>query len=102
MIRSWLVILIVLTCSLVKAGNHNNEAASARTGAINGNDTVYFDLSKAVTNGDFVQFPVYISSVDTVYTLDFSFKFNHNNLLYDSIINQTIQLKVDSHYNPAD
>ena len=78
---------MVFAGNFVMAGNPDNGGKPARA-TINSMDTVVFDLSEAITNGDAVQFPVYISTApgDTAFTLDFAFKFNHANLYYDSII----------------
>ncbi len=65
-------------------------------------DTVVFDLSKALLNGSSISFPVSIISDDTISALDFSFKYDHTNILYDSIIDLTGYLQSISFYNPND
>ncbi len=99
-----LTMLIALTAGagVVIAGNPGNVGKYPRVAAINAQDTVVFDLSQATTFGDDVQFPVYIMSDDTVNALDFSFKFNHANLIYDSIINLTLHLQPVSYYDTLD
>ena len=65
-------------------------------------DTVVFDLSRAVLNGDTIQFPVSILSDDSVFSLDFSLKYNHSDFIYDSTIDLTNNLQALSYYNVAD
>ena len=48
-------------------------------------DTVVFDLSQAIIVSNKVSFPVYVLSDETINSLDFSFMYNQNNLLFDSI-----------------
>lgn len=72
------------------------------TGIIDNLDTVVFDLSKAVITSGYIDFPVSILSDDSVYSLDFAFKFNHANLKYDSIFDLSNYLQSLSFYNPYD
>lgn len=65
-------------------------------------DTVYFDLSSAVVNGNQVEFPVFYDSDDQIVALDFNFKYNHNKLDYDTIIKLANYLDVLAFYNVND
>jgi len=69
---------------------------------INASDTVVFDLTQATVVGTDVEFPVFILTDDTINALDFSLKYNHANLLYDTILNLTGYMQVLSYYNPND
>ena len=74
----------------------------SKTFAINLLDTVVFDLSKADTLINSIEFPVYILSDDTVTALDFSFKYNEVDFSYDTIIDLTTYMQTFSYYNPFD
>jgi len=69
---------------------------------INASDTVVFDLTQATIVGTDVEFPVFILTDDTINALDFSLRYNHANLLYDTILNQTGYMQVLSYYNTND
>lgn len=66
-------------------------------------DSVFFDMTKAVIiNGTFVDIPVSIKSDDIINALDFQLKYNHANLLYDSIYDFTGHIQMSEYYNPND
>ena len=65
-------------------------------------DTVVFDLSLAIRNGSYIDIPVYILSDDSIFSLDFSLKFDHSKLEYDTIIDNATYLQSLSYYNPSD
>jgi hypothetical protein len=77
-------------------------ASTASPLIINSADTVVFDLSQATCAGAYIQIPVSILSDDTIYTLDFSLKYDHINLTYDSVANHKAYLNESSYYNPPD
>lgn len=52
-------------------------------------DKVIFDISKAITKGNYVEIPVSIISDDAISTLDFSFQFNDASLVFDSYVDNT-------------
>jgi hypothetical protein len=98
MLKTLLLFTIALAGSLMIA----SVPVNAKNSSVNSADTVFFDLSKASVNGDDVEFPVYFRSDDSVFSFDFSFKFNEGNLIYDSIINLTLHLQPTSYYNHTD
>ncbi len=65
-------------------------------------DTVIFDYSSSVITSTYIDIPVKIHSDDVVNALDFSFKFNHNVLTYDTTIELTSYMISNSYYNPVD
>ena len=69
---------------------------------IDQNDTVTFDLSQAVLNGNILEFPVTIKSDDAINALDFSFQYDHSKLLFDTIINRTTYMSALSFYSASD
>lgn len=69
---------------------------------IDSHDSVYFDLSHALWCTNYVMMPVYISSDDTIFALDFSFRFNLTKLRYDTLINHKSYLLPSAYFNPAD
>ena len=76
--------------------------SSAAPIIINSSDTVVFDLSQATCTSGLTQIPVSILSVDSVYTLDFSLKYDHTELAYDSITKLRSYISESSYYNPPD
>lgn len=107
--NSLLILITTLFCTTTIAGNHNNNSQesnnklfSEKALIINTTDTVVFDLSKALAINNYIEFPVYIVSDDTVYSLDFSLKYDQTVLTYDSIINLTSYLQPFSYYNTMD
>lgn len=89
--------MVLVSCTKLLA-----QPQSQSLQAINTSDTVVFDLSQAVITGNYVEFPVYMLTDDTVFSLDFSLKFNQLNLTYDSIINLTSYLQPFSFFNSND
>ncbi|HRH04039.1 MAG TPA: T9SS type A sorting domain-containing protein [Bacteroidia bacterium] len=65
-------------------------------------DTVHFDLSNAIIATNNLSFPVLISSDDTINSLDFSFKYNHQKFHYDSISTIINSIQPLAFYNPID
>ncbi len=65
-------------------------------------DTVTFNIGLGNIIGNSVEFPVSIHSDETVNALDLSFKFNHLNLTFDSIISLKPYLQIFSYYNASD
>lgn len=69
-------------------------------------DTVVFDVSQAavVTVGvdNYVDIPISFKSDDIINALDFSLKYNHSNLLYDTIFDFTGHIQMAEYYNPND
>lgn len=103
-----LLIVAILLMAAVAFGSdgithQNNKTVKAlKTAAIDASDTIVFDLSQAIITGSFVEFPVYFHSDDAINALDFSFKYNHTNFEYDSIIDLTNYMQQLSYYNPND
>jgi hypothetical protein len=84
------------------SGVYTYELESSNALAIDSTDTVYFDLSSATLVGNQLILPVGIVTNQPVNSLDFSFKYDHNLLDYDTIINLTTYLQGLSYYNTAD
>ncbi len=106
------LILIILTAGIFsladeKISNQNTVEGEgnylpAQFSTINNLDSVVFDLSLAVDTLNYVYFPVSILSDDSIYSLDFSFKYNNTKLIFDSIIDMTNYIQFLSYYNGAD
>lgn len=90
----------LLTVISIAGSTDNSYLQTPET--INTGDTVVFDLAQAVINGTFIEIPVFILTDDTINALDFSLKYNHTNLLYDTILDLTTHLSTLSYYNPSD
>lgn len=69
---------------------------------VDSTDTVYFDLSNLSVSGDTAFFPVYIASDDSVYALDFSFKFDLDSMEYATTIKLAGYLDFFGHFNAND
>ncbi len=85
----------------VNFSDSGNDPANV-TLIINNLDSIYFDISQAVLNGNVVEFPVSFKSDDIINALDFSFKYNELELEYDTIINLTTYIQHLSYYNAND
>lgn len=94
--KSLFILLVILIGNKSVAQNSNS------TVIINALDTIVFDIAQAQINGSYVEFPVSFLSDDTVYAVDFSFKYNYLNFTYDSILDLTNYLQQLSYYNPND
>lgn len=80
----------------------NKFESAAKISLINALDSVIFDLERASHVGSRFSFPISISSDDTINALDFSFKYNHSKLSYDSITDLTNYMQPLAFYNPND
>lgn len=85
---------------LVSADNNNKKSNSTPT--INTSDTIVIDLANETMVGNKITFPVFISSDDTIYSLDFSFKYDQTLFDYDTILNLSASLQSNCYYNAAD
>ena len=65
-------------------------------------DSVIFDCSQLTGVSGPIQIPVSIKSDDLIYAVDFSLKYDHNALQYDTTINVTTYLQGLSFYNTND
>ncbi|MFM7016600.1 MAG: T9SS type A sorting domain-containing protein [Bacteroidota bacterium] len=81
-------------------GNHPNETPKVQT--INAQDSIVFDCSQLTGATGNIQIPVSIISDDTVYSVDFSLKYDHSALQYDTTVNVTTYLQALSYYNTGD
>lgn len=87
--------------STIVSSDPGNDPANV-TFVINNLDSIYFDISLAVINGNTVEFPISFKSDDIINALDFSFKYNELELEYDTIINLTNYIQHLSYYNAND
>jgi hypothetical protein len=102
--KKQLLILIFIYCGITLANASGNYPADRLSDnlIIDTGDTVVFDLLHATVNGGYVQFPVYFKSDDIINAVDFSFKYNQLDFVYDSISNLTNYLQPLSYYNAVD
>jgi hypothetical protein len=100
--------ILLLACVLISyispviGGSSLYDLESANALAIDSTDTVYFDLSNSTLIGNQLTLPVGIITNQPINSLDFSFKYDHNLLDYDTIINLTTYLQGLAYYNPSD
>jgi len=90
------------TLSFGKAASIFSREITSENLIIDNGDTVVFDLLHATINGGFVQFPVYFKSDDIINAVDFSFKYNQVDFVYDTISDLTNYLSSLSYYNAVD
>jgi len=102
------------TCPLISSetyrgilvGDINGNYASVNGGPNSfkqgGNDKVVFDVAHAVTFGNYIDVPVSIVSANPVNALDFAMITNENNIVYNSIIDNTTYLQSLANYNSGD
>jgi hypothetical protein len=75
-----------LSIDLQEAKHYSTlDLTEIQTPAIDSLDTVIFDLSQAVYGSNTVYFPVYFSSDDLIYALDFALRYVDSRLVYDTI-----------------
>lgn len=65
-------------------------------------DTLVFNMSASIYNGTNWTFPVYFKSDDVINAVDFSFKYDHAVLDYDTIVNLKAYLQSLENYNSFD
>lgn len=99
-----LINLIVLwTCSLMaQQSTITSNPGQSDIQTIDALDSVIFDCSQLTGATGAIQIPVSIKSDDLVYSVDFSLKYDHSVLQYDTTINVTTYLQGLSNYNSVD
>ncbi len=99
-----LINLIVLwTCSLMaQQSTITSNPGQSDVQTIDALDSVIFDCSQLTGATGAIQIPVSIKSDDLVYAVDFSLKYDHSVLQYDTTINVTTYLQGLSNYNSVD
>ena len=99
-----LINLIVLwTCSLMaQQSTITSNPGQSDIQTIDALDSVIFDCSQLTGATGAIQIPVSIKSDDLVYAVDFSLKYDHSVLQYDTTINVTTYLQGLSNYNSVD
>jgi hypothetical protein len=98
-----LQLFIFLSCGVMAQENKSNSAPGQMdVQTIDALDTVIFDCSQLTGASGPIQIPVSIKSDDLVYAVDFSLKYDHAALQYDTTINVTTYLSGLSNYFPID
>ncbi len=69
---------------------------------IDAQDSIVFDCSQLTGVTGAIQIPVSVISDDTIYSVDFSLKYDHTALQYDTTIDVTTYLQALSFYNTND
>ena len=69
---------------------------------IDAQDSIVFDCSQLTGVTGAIQIPVSIISDDTIYSVDFSLKYDHSALQYDTTVDVTTYLQALSFYNAVD
>lgn len=77
---------------------------SMNLASIDSADSVIYNMGAAVYTATHVSFPVYFNSDDLIYAFDYSFKYDHTRLSFDTIILAPAGsgLLAYSYYNPND
>lgn len=91
------------TCSLMaQQSKINSNPRQSDVQTIDALDSVIFDCSQLTGASGAIQIPVSIKSDDLVYSVDFSLKYDHTILQYDTTINVTTYLQGLSYYFTTD
>ncbi len=69
---------------------------------IDSNDQVIFDLDQITFDGNIIEVPVFISSDEQIFSLDFSMLLNVEALEYESVVDHTGELQFTAFFNPND
>lgn len=97
-----LTLTIISITAFVFAGNNPKKANPPTVQTIDSQDSIVFDCSQLTGVTGNIQIPVSIISDDTIYAVDFSLKYDHSALQYDTTIDVTTYLSALSYYNPND
>ena len=98
-----LLILTLGSYSLIAQDNTaRNSNGVIKVQTIDAQDSVVFDCSQLTGATGAIQIPVSIISDDTIYAVDFSLKYDHNALQYDTTIAVVSYLSALSNYNTTD
>ena len=98
-----ILILFVLGLTTVKNFGFNIDFDYSNTlTQIDSADTVFFHFDKTVVTGNVAVFPVSFSSDDTIYSLDFSFRYNVDSVNCDTIQELTNYIESYYFYNTND
>jgi len=98
-----LQLFIFLSCGVMAQENKSNSTPGQMdVQTIDALDTVIFDCSQLTGASGPIQIPVSIKSDDLVYAVDFSLKYDHAALQYDTTINVTTYLSGLSNYFAID
>jgi hypothetical protein len=96
-----MAILICLTYPVFAQEAFNPDLPNTPSTIDNG-DSVYFDLGNAVLAGGYLELPVSVLSDDSIVALDFSLKYNHASIEFDTIFNLTSYIQPLTYYNTSD
>jgi gliding motility-associated-like protein len=77
------IIAIIIVGVFLECGISGN---LLKASVINNFDSVFFDLANPRLTGNIIDIPVYFKSSDSIISLDFSFKFNEQNIKFDSVV----------------
>jgi hypothetical protein len=96
-------LFVLWTCSLMaQQTSITTNPGHMDVQTIDALDSVIFDCSQLTGATGAIQIPVSIKSDDLVYSLDFSLKYDHNVLQYDTTVNVTTYLQGLSYYFSTD
>jgi len=94
---------VLWTCSLIaQQTTINTNPGQMDVQTIDALDSVIFDCSQLTGATGAIQIPVSINSDDLIYSVDFSLKYDHTILQYDTTINVTTYLQGLSYYFSTD
>lgn len=97
-----ILLCLIISSSIYCQSLNKNISNVEKVTAIDSGDSVVFDLSQINLSTSPLEVPVSIISDDTIYALDFSLKYDHNALEYDTIMDLTSYLMALSYYNTND
>lgn len=94
--------IFLATAYVARAQNHDNLPDLQKVYVIDSSDTVFIDISQANSVGNIVEIPVYFRSDDIINSVDFEFKYDHQKLVYDTILFMAPYIEGLSFYNTND
>jgi hypothetical protein len=77
-----LLLSILLITSKLDAHSHPTFVNTIDQG-----DTIFIDVENAIVGDGYIDYPVYISSDDSIQSMDFQFFFNTSEFTFDSVLN---------------
>lgn len=99
---SWISCIMTLLFSQSVATGDPNGFEKVLISSVIPIDTVKFGIATGTINGVLMDVPVSISCQDTIYALDFSFRYNAGHVELDSVLNLTTGLQYLYYFNPQD
>jgi len=100
--KTLLILFLSIIALQMNAAISGGNQPNPKPQIIDAQDSIVFDCSQLTGVTGAIQIPVSIISDDTIYSVDFSLKYDHNSLQYDTTVDVTTYLQALSFYNTND